>query len=256
VDPNHNSIFTHLRDSKWFKETYQLLKKRGYQIYSNWKRSGTILLSTALACITILIIVNLLFISKISGQHNGDLKTLGGTSDWCHNFCDGNKWLMYMSFVMDILNFENFGRDFPGEWLQADLALPLTDDELQNMKDEYRRKLVEDRSRAKSVHVKKVQKNKVENMTALKFDYGEIMVNERIKVDLFKELVSGFRTPQSSPQLQITGAPLPDADKLKGYMHVEQSRDFPEEARCRARNAMMVMLVVTLKALEQIMLML
>ncbi len=63
-----------------------------------------------------------------------------------------------MSFAMDILNFESFGRDFPGEWLQADLALPLTDDELQNMKDEYRRKLVEDRSRAKSVHVKKKTK--------------------------------------------------------------------------------------------------
>ena len=48
---------------------------------------------------------------------------------------------------------------------------------------------MEDRSRAKSGHVKKIQKHKVENMTAPTFDYGEIMVNERIKVDLFKELV-------------------------------------------------------------------
>ena len=147
-----------------------------------------------------------------------------------------------MAFVMDILNFENFGRDFPGEWLQADLGLPLTDEELQNMKDEYRRKLVEDRSRAKSGQVKKIQNRKVDNMTAPTFDYGEIIANDRIKVDLFKELVSGFRTPQSSPPLQITGVPLPDADKLKGYMHVEQSQDFPEEARSRARNAMLVML--------------
>jgi hypothetical protein len=90
VDPNHNSIFTHLRDSKWLKETYQLLKKRGYQIYSNWKRSGTIIRIATLACITVLLLVSLLFLPNISGQHNGDLKTLGGTSDWCHNFCDGN----------------------------------------------------------------------------------------------------------------------------------------------------------------------
>jgi hypothetical protein len=78
-----------------------------------------------LLCDFIQCIVTYLFIPHISGQPNGDLKTLGGTSDWCHNFCDGNKWLMYMAFVMDILNLENFGRDFPGEGLQADLALPL-----------------------------------------------------------------------------------------------------------------------------------
>jgi hypothetical protein len=149
---------------------------------------------------------------------------------------------MYMAFVMDILNFENFGRDFPGEWLQADLALPLTDEHLHNLKEEYRRKLVEDRSRSKSVNGKKFQKIKVENTTAPTFDYGEILVNDRIKVDLFKELVTGFKTPQNSPPLVITQAPLQDADKLRGYMHVEQSKDFPEEARCRARNAMMVML--------------
>ena len=149
---------------------------------------------------------------------------------------------MYMAFVMDILNFENFGRDFPGEWVQADLGLPLTDEELHNIKDEYRRKLMEDRSRAKSGQVKKIQKHKVENMTAPTFDYGEIIANDRIKVDLFKELVSGFKTPQSSSPLQITSVPLPDADKLKGYMHVEQSQDFPEEARSSARTAMLVML--------------
>ena len=102
---------------------------------------------------------------------------------------------------------------------------------------------MEDRSRAKSGQVKKIQNRKVDNMTAPTFDYGEIIANDRIKVDLFKELVSGFRTPQSSPPLQITGVPLPDADKLKGYnMHVEQSQDFPEEGRSRARNAMFVML--------------
>jgi hypothetical protein len=116
----------------------QLETKWSY-IFYNWKRSRPIF--------HLLTFFYIFFITHILGQHNGDLKTLGGTSDWCHNFCDGNKWLMYMAFVMDILNFENFGRDFPGEWLQADLALPLTDEQLQNLKDEYRRKLVEDRSR-------------------------------------------------------------------------------------------------------------
>jgi hypothetical protein len=31
---------------------------------------------------------------KRSGLHNGDLKTVSGTTDWCLNFCDGNKWII------------------------------------------------------------------------------------------------------------------------------------------------------------------
>ncbi len=64
-----------------------------------------------------------------------------------------------MAYVHGICNrhFElrKLRKGFPwgGEWLQADLALPLTDEQLQNLKDEYRRKLVEDRSRAKSVFI-------------------------------------------------------------------------------------------------------
>ena len=44
IDPNHDDIFNGARDSKWFKETYQLIKKRGHQVYRNWKKSGSVLL--------------------------------------------------------------------------------------------------------------------------------------------------------------------------------------------------------------------
>jgi hypothetical protein len=57
-----------------YTDTYQIIKKRGHKIYSNWKRSG---------------------------QHNGDLKTKEGISDWCLAFCDGCKWDMYMAFQFE-----------------------------------------------------------------------------------------------------------------------------------------------------------
>ena len=61
-------------------------------------------------------------------------------------------------------------------------------------------------------------------------------------MDLFKQIVSGFTTPQSTPPISVTAQPLPAADKLKGFIHVEQSADFSDEARQRARTAMLVML--------------
>jgi hypothetical protein len=41
IDPNHDDIFNGTRDSKWFKETYQFIKKRGHQVYRNWKKSSS-----------------------------------------------------------------------------------------------------------------------------------------------------------------------------------------------------------------------
>jgi hypothetical protein len=62
-------------------------------------------------------------------------------------------------------------------------------------------------------------------------------------VDLFKQIVSGFTTPQITTPIPIVAAqPLQAADKLKGFMHIEQSADFSNEARARARTAMLVML--------------
>jgi hypothetical protein len=42
IDPNHDEIFNRPRDSKWLKETYQLIKKRGHKVYTNWKKSGSV----------------------------------------------------------------------------------------------------------------------------------------------------------------------------------------------------------------------
>ncbi len=51
------------------------------------------------------------------------------------------------------------------------------------------------------------------------FDYGQLLVNDAIKIDLFKEIVSEFRTPQrgTTPGMKEQMA-MPEADKLKGYM--------------------------------------
>jgi hypothetical protein len=64
-------IQTHIRSSK----------KKGHKIYSNWKRSG---------------------------QHNGDLKTKEGISDWCLAFSDGCKWAMYMAFQFEVTGLFEF----------------------------------------------------------------------------------------------------------------------------------------------------
>jgi hypothetical protein len=59
-----------------FQETYQIMKKKGHTIYTNWKASG---------------------------QHKGDLKTKDGITDWCLAFCDGCKWAMYMAFQFEVI---------------------------------------------------------------------------------------------------------------------------------------------------------
>ena len=134
INPNADCIFKHVRDPTWFKATYQLIKKKGYVIYRNWKKSGLI----AKLYLTYYIYLRLYTIydwtATSTGQQNGDLTTLGGTTDWCHNYCDGNRWLMYMAFVMNILQLENVGRDFPGEWIQADLGLPTSEEQILALK--------------------------------------------------------------------------------------------------------------------------
>ena len=64
-----------------------------------------------------------------------------------------------------------------------------------------------------------------------------------VQVELFKELVTGFRTPiPTPPPLSVPAPTLSEDNKLKGYIHVAESADFPEEVRYRARLAMMKML--------------
>ena len=89
--------------------------------------------------------------------------------------------------------------------------------------------------------VKKVPQEKEDGTPS--FDYGQILVNDAIKIDLFKDLVSGFRTPQHG--INPTGGEqmsLPDADKLKGYMHVCSDMGFPAPARAKAREKIMEIL--------------
>ena len=63
-----------------------------------------------------------------------------------------------------------------------------------------------------------------------------------VQVELFKELVTGFRTPiPTPPPLSVPAPTLSEDNKLKGYIHVAESADFPEKVRSRARLAMMKM---------------
>jgi hypothetical protein len=56
---------------------------------------------------------------------------------------------MYMAFAMKVMNLENFGRDFPGEWMTADLSTLKTEEEKDALRKEYKRKMDEDSIRTK-----------------------------------------------------------------------------------------------------------
>ncbi len=140
---------------------------------------------------------------------------------------------------------KNIGSYLPGEWLSDDLGLKQTDEALAHLQKEYKRKMDEDTMRVKKTRqdkkVKKASQEKADGTPS--FDYGQILVNDAIKIDFFKEIVSGFRTPQhgsnSTGREQMS---LPDADKLKGYMHVCSDMEFPEPSRAKAREKIMEML--------------
>ena len=87
-----------------------------------------------------------------------------------------------MAFAMKAINLENLGRDFPGEWLQADLGLPVTEGGKEDLRKEYKRKMLEDQERTKKVRTERVKQRVVEDSTTPVFDYGEILVTEKIKV--------------------------------------------------------------------------
>ncbi len=57
-----------------------------------------------------------------------------------------------------------------------------------------------------------------------------------------KLYVSEFRTPQKASPQEVRAQPLPEEARLRGYMHIADSTDFLEEARIKARTAIMVML--------------
>jgi hypothetical protein len=196
INPNHEDIKNRVRDAKWLKETYQLIKRRGYKIYNNWKVSGipsympfVITPVPFLSCSPIFVSIVKKFTIKTFpalGQHNGDLTTLGGTTDWCLNYCDGCIWLMYMAFVLKILHLQNLGRDFPGEWFTADLGVPVTEETLTALRQEYMRKMLEDAVRKKAERRTKAQKSEEvlsSSASPQVFDYGQMVETEKIKVN-------------------------------------------------------------------------
>jgi len=135
-------------------------------------------------------------------MHNGDLKTVGGTTDWCLNYCDGCIWLMYMAFVFQMLNMENMGRDFPGEWYTADLGVPMTEEKMADLRHEYKRKMLEDGVRKKAERKTKSQKNeevKSSSGSPHVFDYGQMVETEKIKVNLYVCPLSLSSTPFCLP---------------------------------------------------------
>ena len=114
------------------------------------------------------------------------------------------------------------------------------------LRHEYKRKMDEDNVRVKkqrqAVKLNKASQDKhsPEQDQIPSFDYGQLIVNDTIKVDLFKEIVKEFRTPQKE-QSEVYDT-ISCNDKLKGYMHVSTCADFPEEARKKARSKLMEML--------------
>jgi hypothetical protein len=56
---------------------------------------------------------------------------------------------MYMAFQFEVLHFENLGRNFPGEWLSADLGVVLSDNARAQLRHEYKRKMDEDNVQVK-----------------------------------------------------------------------------------------------------------
>jgi hypothetical protein len=92
---------------------------------------------------------------------------------------------MYMAFVFKMLHFQNLGRDFPGEWFNADLGVPVTEETIKALRQEYKRKMLEDAVRKKAERRTKAQKTEdvlSSSASPHVFDYGQMVETERIKV--------------------------------------------------------------------------
>ena len=73
--------------------------------------------------------------------------------------------------------------------MTADLSTLKTEEEKDALRKEYKRKMDEDSIRTKKKQERsKKTKGDVDGATPV-FDYGQILVNDNIKVELFKNLV-------------------------------------------------------------------
>jgi hypothetical protein len=91
-----------------------------------------------------------------------------------------------MAFVFEILNMENMGRDFPGEWLTADLGVHMSDEDKMALRQEYIRKFWktgrEHKQRARNKKVKKSEEMSSTTASPHVFYYGWIVETEKMKV--------------------------------------------------------------------------
>ena len=152
---------------------------------------------------------------------------------------------MYMAFQFEVLQLENLGHDLPGEWMSADLGVQMTDDECVKLRKEYKRKMEEDTCRVKrerqiaKANKATHDKSPAEINASSVFDYGQMLINDTIKVDLFKEMINEFRTPNRA---KGEVSDISCSEKVKAYIHVSNSQDYPEAARKKARDKLMQML--------------
>ncbi len=151
-----------------------------------------------------------------------------------------------MAFQFEVLHLENLGRDLPGgEWMCADLGIQMTDEECGKLRKEYKRKMEEDTCRVKKERQlakgrKATHEKSPGNTNASPvFDYGQMLINDTIKVGLFKEMINKFRTPNRA-QGEISD--ISCSEKVKAYIHVSNIQDYPEAARKKARDKLMQML--------------
>jgi hypothetical protein len=107
--------------------------------------------------------------------------------------------------------------------MTADLSSVKTEKEKEALRKEYKRKMDEDSVRTKKKQERIPKMIAIANGATPAFDYGQIIANDNIKVDLFKNLLEGFRTPTSTPGHH--GKPEgPSLDEqLKGFIHVSQN---------------------------------
>jgi hypothetical protein len=78
----------------------------------------------------------------------------------------------------------------PGEWVKADLGLPVSEAAKEELRKEYKRKMLEDNERTKKARTEKAKQRKVEETTHPVFDYGEILVTEKLKVIDYRKIYS------------------------------------------------------------------
>jgi hypothetical protein len=86
-----------------------------------------------------------------------------------------------MAFVFKMLHLQNLGRNFPGECFTADLGVPMTEETITALRQEYKRKMLEDAVRKKAERRTKSEEVLSSSASPHVFDYGQMVETEKIK---------------------------------------------------------------------------